>query len=40
MDREQLITLIQQSEAKLDYLKNIDYDGLKEKITEDRKSVV
>lgn len=34
MDREQLITLIQQSEAKLDYLKNIDYDGLKEKITE------
>lgn len=34
MDREQLITIIQKSTSKLDYLKAIDYDGLKEKITE------
>ena len=34
MDREQLIKLIQNSESKLNFLKTIDYDGLKEKITE------
>ena len=34
MDREQLINLIKNSDSKLDYLKTIDYDGLKEKITE------
>ena len=34
MDRERLISLIQQSESKLERLKTIDYDGLKEKITE------
>lgn len=34
MDREQLIKLIQDSESKLNFLKTIDYDGLKEKITE------
>ena len=34
MDKEQLINLIQSSERKLENLKTIDYDGLKEKITE------
>lgn len=34
MDREQLISLIQKSESKLEYLKTIDYDGLNEKVTE------
>lgn len=34
MEKEQLLKLIQSSESKLDYLKTIDYDGLKEKITE------
>lgn len=34
MDKEQLINLIQSSERKLEDLKTIDYDGLKEKITE------
>lgn len=34
MEREQLIKLVQSSESKLEYLKSIDYDGLKEKITE------
>ncbi len=34
MDKEQLVSLIHNSESKLDYLKTIDYDGLKEKITE------
>ncbi len=34
MEQEQLLKLIQSSESKLDYLKTIDYDGLKEKITE------
>ena len=34
MDRERLISLIQQSEFKLEHLKTIDYDGLKEKINE------
>lgn len=34
MDKEQLIKLFQSSESKLEFLKTIDYDGLKEKITE------
>lgn len=34
MDRERLTSLIQQSESILENLKAIDYDGLKEKITE------
>ena len=34
MDRERLTSLIQQSESKLEHLKTIDYDGLKEKINE------
>lgn len=34
MDREQLKTLIQKSESKLEYLKTIDYNGLTEMITE------
>lgn len=34
MDSEQLVKLIQSSESKLDHLKTIDYDGLREKITE------
>ena len=34
MEREQLVKLVQSSESKLEYLKTIDYDGLKEKITE------
>lgn len=34
MDRQQLVDLITKSDAKLEHLKSIDYDGLKEKITE------
>ena len=34
MNREQLKSLIQNSELKLANLKAIEYDGLKEKITE------
>ncbi len=34
MDKEQLLKLIENSENKLEYLKTIEYDGLKEKITE------
>lgn len=34
MNKENLQNLIQNSESKLEYLKTIDYDGLKEKITE------
>lgn len=34
MDKEQLVELIKNSETKLEYLKTIDYDGLKEHITE------
>lgn len=34
MDREQLIKLIRASETQLDELKSIDYEGLKERITE------
>lgn len=34
MDREQLLSLIQNSESKLEFLKNVDYDGLAEKVTE------
>lgn len=34
MDREQLINLIKNSETKLEFLKTIDYDGLKAHITE------
>lgn len=34
MNREELINIIQNSENKLNNLRNIDYDGLKERITE------
>ena len=34
MDRQQLVDLITKSDAKLEHLKSIDYDGLKEKNTE------
>ena len=34
MDKEQLLKLIENSENKLEHLKTIEYDGLKEKITE------
>lgn len=34
MNREELINIIQNSETKLNNLRNIDYDGLKERITE------
>ncbi len=34
MNRDELLDLIQKSESKLNYLKTIDYDGLKERITE------
>lgn len=34
MEKEQLLKLIQSSETKLEELKTIDYDGLKERITE------
>ena len=34
MNREQLLSLIQNSETKLAFLKTIDYDGLKEKYIE------